>query len=410
MPHTEYAAFRSGFPYDETPDQEKAIEEVVADLKASTPMDRLVCGDVGFGKTEVAVRAAFVVAQNGYQIAVLTPTTLLAHQHHNTFSERFADYPIRIESCRAFKSPTASAQLVQDIGGGSVDIVIGTHRLLQQDINFHQLGLVIIDEEHRFGVRQKERLKQLREEVDVLTLTATPIPRTLNIALSGLRSISLIGSPPPGRVSIKTTVQRYSTHLIREACLREMHRGGQVYFLHNEVRTIDRVAADLRDLIPEASIEVAHGQMPKSDLESVMRDFYHQRFDVLVCSTIIESGIDIPTANTMIMNRADRFGLAQLHQLRGRVGRSRHQAYAFLLVPDPEFISENAKKRLAALEALTELGAGFALANHDLEIRGAGELLGEGQSGVIEEIGFSMYTDYLNRAIRDLPENPLSHH
>ncbi len=406
VPHTEYAAFRSGFPYDETPDQEHAIEEVVADLKASTPMDRLVCGDVGFGKTEVALRAAFVVAQNGYQVAVLTPTTLLAHQHHNTFAERFADYPIRIEELSRFKSPTASAQLVQDIGGGSVDIVIGTHRLLQQDINFHQLGLVIIDEEHRFGVRQKERLKQLREEVDVLTLTATPIPRTLNIALSGLRSISLIGSPPPGRVSIKTTVQRYSTHLIREACLREMHRGGQVYFLHNEVRTIDRVAADLRDLIPEASIEVAHGQMPKSDLESVMRDFYHQRFDVLVCSTIIESGIDIPTANTMIMNRADRFGLAQLHQLRGRVGRSRHQAYAFLLVPDPEFISETAKKRLAALEALTELGAGFALANHDLEIRGAGELLGEGQSGVIEEIGFSMYTDYLNRAIRDLSGEP----
>ena len=405
-PHTEYAAFQTGFPYDETPDQEQAIEEVLTDLKASTPMDRLVCGDVGFGKTEVALRAAFVVAQNGYQVAVLTPTTLLAHQHHRTFVERFSDYPIRIEELSRFKSPTASAELVQDIRSGSVDIVIGTHRLLQQDIDFHQLGLVVIDEEHRFGVRQKERLKQLREEVDVLTLTATPIPRTLNIALSGLRSISLIGSPPPGRVSIKTSVQRYSTYLIREACLREMHRGGQVYFLHNEVRTIDRIAADLKDLIPEASIETAHGQMPKGELESVMRDFYHQRFDVLVCSTIIESGIDIPTANTIIMNRADRFGLAQLHQLRGRVGRSRHQAYAFLLVPDPEFISESAKKRLAALEALTELGAGFALANHDLEIRGAGELLGEGQSGMIEEIGFSMYTDYLNRAIRDLSGEP----
>ena len=405
-PRTEYAAFQAGFPYDETPDQEQAIDEVLSDLEASRPMDRLVCGDVGFGKTEVALRAAFVVAQNGYQVAVLTPTTLLAHQHYNTFLERFSDYALRIEELSRFKSPTTSAQLVQDIRAGAVDIVIGTHRLLQQDIDFRRLGLVIIDEEHRFGVRQKERLKQLREEVDVLTLTATPIPRTLNIALSGLRSISLIGSPPPGRVSIKTSVQRYSTHLIREACLREMHRGGQVYFLHNEVRTIDRIAADLKDLIPEASIEIAHGQMPKSELESVMRDFYHQRFDVLVCSTIIESGIDIPTANTIIMNRADRFGLAQLHQLRGRVGRSRHQAYAFLLVPDPEFISESAKKRLAALEALTELGAGFALANHDLEIRGAGELLGEGQSGVIEEIGFSMYTDYLNRAIRDLSGEP----
>ena len=406
QPQAEYAAFRAGFSYDETPDQEQAIQEVLSDLEGSAPMDRLVCGDVGFGKTEVALRAAFVVAQNGYQVAVLTPTTLLASQHQNTFTERFSDYPIRIEGLSRFKSHAANAELVRDIRSGAVDIVIGTHRLLQGDLEFQRLGLVIIDEEHRFGVRQKERLKQLREEVDILTLTATPIPRTLNIALSGLRSISLIGSPPPGRVSIKTSVQRYSTHLIREACLREMHRGGQVYFLHNEVRTIDRVAADLKELIPEASIEIAHGQMPKGDLESVMRDFYHQRFDLLVCSTIIESGIDIPTANTIVMNRADRFGLAQLHQLRGRVGRSRHQAYAFLLVPDPEFMSASAKRRLQALEALTELGAGFALANHDLEIRGAGELLGEGQSGVIEEIGFSMYTDYLNRAIRDLSEEP----
>jgi len=401
-PQDEYMGFRGGFSYDETPDQERAIEEVLSDLGAPAPMDRLVCGDVGFGKTEVALRAAFVVAQTGHQVVVLTPTTLLANQHYDVFSERFADYPVRIESLSRFKTQTANAALVKEIRDGKVDIVVGTHRLLQHDLDFRSLGLVIIDEEHRFGVRQKERLKQLREEVDVLTLTATPIPRTLNIALAGLRSISLIGSPPPGRVSIKTTVNRYSNHLIREACLRELHRGGQVYFLHNDVSSIERVAENLRELIPEASIEVGHGQMPKGGLESVMRDFYHQRFDILVCSTIIESGIDVPTANTIIMNRADRFGLAQLHQLRGRVGRSRHQAFAFLLVPDPEFISESAKRRLDAIENLTELGAGFALANHDLEIRGAGELLGEGQSGIIEEIGFSMYTDYLNRAIRDL--------
>ncbi|HCK76790.1 MAG TPA: transcription-repair coupling factor, partial [Gammaproteobacteria bacterium] len=408
VPQDEYMGFRAGFSYDETPDQEQAIEEVLADLGAPVPMDRLVCGDVGFGKTEVALRAAFVVAQSGYQVAVLTPTTLLANQHYDVFNERFADYPVRIESLSRFKTQAANRALVNEIQEGAIDIVVGTHRLLQQDLDFRNLGLVIIDEEHRFGVRQKERLKQLREEVDVLTLTATPIPRTLNIALAGLRSISLIGSPPPGRVSIKTTVNRYSNHLIREACLRELHRGGQVYFLHNDVSTIERVAEDLRVLIPEASIEVGHGQMPKGGLESVMRDFYHQRFDILVCSTIIESGIDVPTANTIIMNRADRFGLAQLHQLRGRVGRSRHQAFAFLLVPDPEFMSEPAKRRLEAIENLTELGAGFALANHDLEIRGAGELLGEGQSGIIEEIGFSMYSDFLNKAIRDLSGEKLS--
>lgn len=401
-PQDEYMGFRAGFSYDETPDQERAIEEVLSDLGAPTPMDRLVCGDVGFGKTEVALRAAFVVAQSGHQVAILTPTTLLANQHYDVFSERFADYPVRIEILSRFKTQAVNSALVKNIQEGRVDIVVGTHRLLQHDLGFKNLGLVIIDEEHRFGVRQKERLKQLREEVDVLTLTATPIPRTLNIALAGLRSISLISSPPPGRVAIKTTVSRYSNHLIREACLREIHRGGQVYFLHNDVRTIERVAEDLRELIPEASIKIGHGQMPKGGLEVVMRDFYHQRFDVLVCSTIIESGIDVPTANTIIMNRADKFGLAQLHQLRGRVGRSRHQAFAFLLVPDPDFVNESAKRRLNAIENLTELGAGFALANHDLEIRGAGELLGEGQSGIIEEIGFSMYTDFLNRAIRDL--------
>ena len=404
VPQAEYIAFRGGFCYDETPDQDQAIDEVLSDLGDPTPMDRLVCGDVGFGKTEVALRAAFAVAHNGHQVAVLTPTTLLANQHYDIFRERFSDYPVRIECLSRFKTPAANAALVSEIQQGKVDIVIGTHRLLQQDLDFRNLGLVIIDEEHRFGVRQKERLKQLREEVDILTLTATPIPRTLNIALAGMRSISLISSPPPGRVSIKTMVHRFSKPLIREACLREMHRGGQVYFLHNDVRTIDRAAADLRALIPEATIEVGHGQMPKRELESVMRDFYHQRFDVLVCSTIIESGIDVPTANTIIMNRADKFGLAQLHQLRGRVGRSSHQAFAFLLVPDPDWVTEPAKRRLDVIENLTELGTGFALANHDLEIRGAGELLGEGQSGVIEEIGFSMYTEYLNRAIRDLSD------
>jgi len=404
VPQAEYIAFRSGFRYDETPDQDQAIDQVLSDLGDPTPMDRLVCGDVGFGKTEVALRAAFVVAHSGHQVAVLTPTTLLANQHYDIFRERFSEYPVRLECLSRFKTPAANAAVVSEVREGKVDIVIGTHRLLQQDLDFRNLGLVIIDEEHRFGVRQKERLKQLRQEVDVLTLTATPIPRTLNIALAGLRSISLISSPPPGRVSIKTMVHRFSKPLIREACLREMHRGGQVYFLHNDVRTIDRAAADLRALIPEATIEIGHGQMPKRELESVMRDFYHQRFDILVCSTIIESGIDVPSANTMIMNRADKFGLAQLHQLRGRVGRSSHQAFAFLLVPDPDLVTESAKRRLDVIENLTELGTGFALANHDLEIRGAGELLGEGQSGVIEEIGFSMYTDYLNRAIRDLSD------
>ena len=409
VPQTEYIAFCSSFRYDETPDQDQAIDQVLADLGDPTPMDRLVCGDVGFGKTEVALRAAFVVAHSGHQVAVLTPTTLLANQHYDIFCERFSDYPMRLECLSRFKTPAANATLVSEVQEGKVDIVIGTHRLLQQDLDFRNLGLVIIDEEHRFGVRQKERLKQLRQEVDILTLTATPIPRTLNIALAGMRAISLISSPPPGRVSIKTMVHRFSKPLIREACLREMHRGGQVYFLHNDVRTIDRAAADLRALIPEAAIEIGHGQMPKGELESVMRDFYHQRFDILVCSTIIESGIDVPTANTIIMIRADKFGLAQLHQLRGRVGRSSHQAFAFLLVPDPDLVTESAKRRLDVIENLTELGAGFALANHDLEIRGAGELLGEGQSGVIEEIGFSMYAEFLNRAIRDLSdEGPLS--
>jgi len=407
IPSLEYELFRSEFPYEETPDQEAAIESVLEDLQSPTPMDRLVCGDVGFGKTEVALRAAFVAVHNNRQVCVLAPTTLLAAQHLETFRDRLQRYPIRIEGLSRFQSPAQLKDALSALESGTVDIIIGTHRLLQKDVRFKRLGLVIIDEEHRFGVRQKERLKQMREEVDILTLTATPIPRTLNIALSGIKSVSLIASPPSGRVAIKTSVLPYSETLIKEACGRELHRGGQVYFLHNDVSSIERMAERLREIIPNAVIRVAHGQMNRSQLEPVMRDFYHQRVDILVCSTIIESGIDIPSANTIIINRADRFGLAQLHQLRGRVGRSRHQAFAFLLTPDPQSISDTATRRLGAIAELTELGVGFALANHDLEIRGAGEILGEDQSGAIEEIGFSLYAEYLNRAIRSLGENDL---
>jgi len=405
VPVIEYERFRSEFPYEETPDQEAAIEAVINDLKAPNPMDRLVCGDVGFGKTEVALRAAFIAVHNNHQVSLLAPTTLLASQHLETFRSRLQGYPIRIESLSRFQSDRDAKQILEDLANGAVDIIIGTHRLLQKDIRFRGLGLVIIDEEHRFGVRQKERLKQMREEVDVLTLTATPIPRTLNIALSGIKSVSLIASPPAGRVAIQTSVQPYSEAIIKEACGRELHRGGQVYFLHNDVSSIERMAEHLRQLLPNAGIQVAHGQMPRTQLEPVMRDFYHQRFDILVCSTIIESGIDVPTANTIIINRADRFGLAQLHQLRGRVGRSKHQAFAFLLTPDPAAVSETAERRLTAIAELTDLGVGFALANHDLEIRGAGEILGEDQSGAIEEIGFSLYTEYLNRAIHSLADS-----
>ena len=403
----QYLAFTSEFPFEETIDQENAIEAVREDLGANQPMDRLICGDVGFGKTEVALRATFIVSSNSQQTAILAPTTLLAQQHFETFRDRFANQPVRVACLSRFLSKSEIEKIIVDVRNGKIDILIGTHRLLQKDITFKALGLVIIDEEHRFGVRQKEQLKQMREEVDVLTLTATPIPRTLNIALSGIRSISLISTPPAGRVSIKTSVQPYSKSLIKEACLRELHRGGQVYFLHNEVSSIERVSETIRDLLPNANIQVAHGQMPSGKLETVMRDFYHQRFDILVCSTIIESGIDIPTANTIIINRADRFGLAQLHQLRGRVGRSKHQAFAFLLTPEKEALTETASRRLAAIEELNELGVGFALANQDLEIRGAGELLGEGQSGAMEEVGFTLYTDYLNRAIRDLSDDSL---
>jgi transcription-repair coupling factor (superfamily II helicase) len=417
-----YQAFADAFPFEETPDQARAIEEVLSDLEKSNPTDRLVCGDVGFGKTEVAMRAAFLAVRGGKQVAVLVPTTLLVQQHFQNFRDRFVDVrgrainnektpeslpnaigpPVRIETLSRFLSKSQQAGVLSGLREGSVDIVIGTHRLLQGDVQFADLGLVILDEEHRFGVRQKERLKRLRAEVDILTLTATPIPRTLNMALAGLRDVSIIATAPEGRLSVKTLVSQWNRGLIREACLREIRRGGQVYYLHNEVRTIDRTARQLQELIPEAGIHVAHGQLPERELERVMLDFYHRRFNILVCSTIIESGIDVPTANTIIIERADKFGLAQLHQLRGRVGRSHHRAYAYLLVPGKSAMTEDARKRLQAIEALEDLGSGFTLASHDLEIRGAGELLGEAQSGEIDEVGFALYSDLLQRAVRSL--------
>ncbi|TAM45898.1 MAG: transcription-repair coupling factor [Gammaproteobacteria bacterium] len=404
MHDTHYQAFADTFPFEETPDQARAINEVLADMEAGKPMDRLVCGDVGFGKTEVALRAAFLAVYGKKQVAVLVPTTLLAQQHYQNFRDRFAGLPVRIELMSRFRSKTEQHQAAQGLADGTVDIVIGTHRLLQEDIRFKQLGLVILDEEHRFGVRQKERLRKLRAEVDVLTMTATPIPRTLNMALASLRDISLITTAPEGRLSVRTAVSEWNKSLIREACLREIRRGGQVYYLHNEVRTIDKAARELAELLPEADIRVAHGQMPEHDLERIMLDFYHRRFNILVCSTIIESGIDVPTANTIIIERADKFGLAQLHQLRGRVGRSHHRAYAYLLIPGWKAITGDARKRLEAIQSLEELGAGFALASHDLEIRGAGELLGEQQSGAIDEVGFSLYSELLDRAVKSLKE------
>jgi transcription-repair coupling factor (superfamily II helicase) len=399
-PH-DYEAFVAGFGFEETPDQAAAIEAVVADLQSGKPMDRLVCGDVGFGKTEVALRAAFVAAMDGKQVAVLVPTTLLAEQHFQNFSNRFADLPIKIAELSRFRSAKEQTQALKDMADGKLDIIIGTHKLIQKGVKFHNLGLVIIDEEHRFGVQQKERFKALRAEVDVLTLTATPIPRTLAMSLEGLRDFSIIATAPQRRLSIKTFVAQTSNGIIREAVLRELKRGGQVYFLHNEVDTIANMAEKLETLLPEARIRVAHGQMGERDLEAVMRDFYQQRFNVLLCTTIIETGIDIPTANTIIMNRADRFGLAQLHQLRGRVGRSHHQAYAYLLV-ETEALTAQAKKRLEAIQAMEQLGSGFYLAMHDLEIRGAGEVLGESQSGEMQEIGFSLYADMLNAAVASL--------
>jgi len=408
--------FEREFPFEETTDQLAAIRQVIDDLQSPRPMDRVVCGDVGFGKTEVALRAAFVAAQAGRQVAVLVPTTLLAQQHHQTFTDRFADWPVKVELLSRFRAGAQSKATLDGLANGTVDIVIGTHRLLQPGVRFKDLGLLIIDEEHRFGVRDKERLKQMRAEVDVLTLTATPIPRTLNLAIGGLRDLSLIATPPAARLSIKTFVSEWNAPMVREACLRELRRGGQVYFVHNSVDTIARAAEQLSALVPEARIVVGHGQMRERELEQVMLDFYHRRSNVLVCTTIIESGLDVPTANTIVIDRADRFGLAQLHQLRGRVGRSHHQAYAYLIAPPRNAMSGDAAKRLEAIESLDDLGAGFVLATHDLEIRGAGELLGEEQSGQIHEIGFALYMDLLERAVAALRagrqpelERPLHH-
>jgi transcription-repair coupling factor (superfamily II helicase) len=395
-------AFADGFGFEETPDQAAAIEAVIADMAAGKPMDRLVCGDVGFGKTEVALRAAFAAVADSKQVVILCPTTLLAEQHFQTFSDRFADWPIRIAELSRFRSSKESTEIIKKLESGEIDIVIGTHKLLSKDVKLKRLGLVIIDEEHRFGVRQKEALKRLRAEVDVLTLTATPIPRTLAMSLEGIRDFSVIATAPQKRLAIKTFVAPWSEGLIREAVMRELRRGGQVYFLHNEVDSIERMRERLGKLLPEARIAVAHGQMRERDLERVMRDFTAQRFNVLLCSTIIETGIDIPTANTMVINRADRFGLAQLHQLRGRVGRSHHQAYAYLLTPPEDALNKNAIKRLEAIQMMEELGSGFYLAMHDLEIRGAGEILGEQQSGEIQEVGFSLYARMLDRAVRAL--------
>ena len=397
-----YEQFAATFPFEETPDQLQAIEAVITDLASGKAMDRVVCGDVGFGKTEVALRAAFVAATAGKQVAVLVPTTLLAQQHYQNFADRFADWPVRVEVISRFKSKKEVEAALAKLRDGQTDVMIGTHRLLQPDVKFKQLGLVIVDEEHRFGVRQKEALKKLRAEVDLLTLTATPIPRTLNMSMAGLRDLSIIATPPEHRLAVKTFVAQYDPALVREAFQRELARGGQVYFLHNEVDTIDRTARELQALIPDARLRIAHGQMPERELEQVMLDFYRQRFNVLVCTTIIESGIDVPSANTIVINRADRFGLAQLHQLRGRVGRSHHRAYAYLIVPDRRAMTADAEKRLEAIASLEELGAGFTLATHDLEIRGAGELLGEEQSGQIEEIGFSLYSELLERAVSAL--------
>ncbi|MFA7666313.1 MAG: transcription-repair coupling factor [Burkholderiaceae bacterium] len=398
----DYEAFADGFGFEETPDQLAAIHAVIHDMVSGQPMDRLVCGDVGFGKTEVALRAAFVAVADGRQVAILTPTTLLAEQHFQTFSDRFANWPVRLAELSRFKSAKESKATLEALARGEVDIVIGTHKLLSPSTHFHRLGLVIIDEEHRFGVRQKEALKALRAEVDVLTLTATPIPRTLAMSLEGIRDFSVIATAPQKRLAIKTFVRRESDGTIREALLRELKRGGQVYFLHNEVDTIENRRQRLAELVPEARIAIAHGQMPERELERTMRDFHQQRFNVLLCTTIIETGIDVPTANTIVMHRADRFGLAQLHQLRGRVGRSHHQAYAYLLIPDESAITKDAVRRLDAIQTMEELGSGFYLAMHDLEIRGAGEVLGENQSGDMKEVGFALYTEMLEEAVQAL--------
>ncbi|MDO9051491.1 MAG: transcription-repair coupling factor [Methylotenera sp.] len=398
----DYEAFCEGFPFEETPDQLEAIENVIKDMQSGRPMDRLVCGDVGFGKTEVALRAAFVAVMGGRQVAVLVPTTLLAEQHFNNFKDRFAEWPIKIAEISRFRTAKEQKEALAGLDAGQIDIIIGTHRLIQKDVKFKNLGLVVLDEEHRFGVRQKEQLKALRAEVDVLTLTATPIPRTLSMAMEGLREFSIITTPPQKRLSIKTFHTDYSEGIIREAAMREFKRGGQVYFLHNEVDTIHSMREKLERILPDARIAVAHGQLRERELEHVMRDFYHQRYNLLLCTTIIETGIDVPTANTIIMNKADMFGLAQMHQLRGRVGRSHHQAYAYLLTDPDRKITPQAQKRLDAIQLMEDLGAGFHLAMHDLEIRGAGELLGDSQSGEMQEIGFHLYSDMLNHAVKQL--------
>ncbi|WP_052384188.1 transcription-repair coupling factor [Litchfieldella xinjiangensis] len=399
-PGEEYLRFAGNFPFEETPDQRAAIHAVIQDMTAPRPMDRVVCGDVGFGKTEVAMRAAFLAVHSGRQVVVLVPTTLLAQQHYDNFRDRFADTAVQVELVSRFSAGKGQADSLKRIQDGRADIVIGTHKLLSKSMQYPNMGLIIIDEEHRFGVAQKEKLKSLRAEVDILTLTATPIPRTLNMAMSGIRDLSIIATPPARRLSVKTFVQQRNESVIKEALLRELLRGGQVYFLHNEVKSIELAAEKVRDLVPEARVGVAHGQLPERSLERVMSDFYHKRFNVLVCSTIIETGIDVPSANTIVIERADKFGLAQLHQLRGRVGRSHHQAYAYLLTPPPKAITRDAVKRLEAIGQAEDLGAGFTLASHDMEIRGAGELLGDEQSGQMETIGYSLYMQMLDRAVK----------
>ena len=400
----EYRAFADSFGFEETLDQEQAINAVISDMLSPQAMDRLVCGDVGFGKTEVAMRAAFVAVNDGKQVAILVPTTLLAQQHYENFRDRFANWPVSIEVLSRFKTTKEQNAVIKDVESGQIDILIGTHKLLQNSIKYKDLGLLVVDEEHRFGVKQKEKIKQLRSNVDILTLTATPIPRTLNMAMGGMRDLSIIATPPAKRLAVKTFVRERDDALIRESILREILRGGQVYFLHNNVDTIDKTAADIHALLPEAKIVTAHGQMRERELERIMSDFYHQRYNVLVCTTIIETGIDVPSANTIIMDRADRLGLAQLHQLRGRVGRSHHQAYAYLLTPHEKRMTKDAKKRLEAIASLEDLGAGFTLATHDLEIRGAGELLGEDQSGSMSQVGFSLYMEMLDAAVAALKD------
>jgi len=400
----DYERFAAGFPFTPTDDQSRTIDDITADMTTSNPMDRLVCGDVGFGKTEVALRAAFIAVTNSRQVAVLVPTTLLAQQHYRTFADRFADWPVNVQVLSRFQGQATARGIIEGLVAGNVDIVIGTHRLLAKTVEFRDLGLVIIDEEHRFGVRHKERLKSLRTEVDILTLTATPIPRTLNMALGSLRELSLITTPPESRLSIKTFVTQWNERIIREACLREIKRGGQIYFVHNRIEDIEKIAATVAELVPEGRVEFAHGRMRERELERIMDDFYHRRFHILVCTAIVESGLDVPSANTIIIDRANHFGLAQLHQLRGRIGRSHHQAFAYLLTPARESLTADAQKRLDAIESLEDLGSGFVLATHDLEIRGAGELLGEDQSGQIHEIGFTLYNEMLAKTVQALKD------